>query len=77
VFVGASANVASPHLLLLLRTSGRELTLCEHAAADPATVQPRFSADSRRVHFQSDRDGKPAIYTMRVEGLVEPTDSQP
>lgn len=77
VFLGASANVASPHLLLLLRATRRELTLCEHAARDPMAVNPRFSPDSRRVYFQSDRDGKPALYSMRVEGLIEPTDSQP
>ncbi len=75
VFVGASANVASPHVLLLLRSTRRELTLCEHGARDPARVHPRFSPDSRRVYFQSDRDGKPAIYRIRVERLVEPTES--
>lgn len=75
VFVGASANVASPHVLLLLRATRRELTLCEHRAADPATVWPVFSADSRRLYFQSDRDGKPAVYRMLVERLIEPTDT--
>ncbi len=74
VFVGASRNKASPYVLLLLRAAGRELTLCEHEASDPASVSPVFSPDSRRIFFQSDRDGKPAIYTMRIEGLVEATD---
>lgn len=75
VFVGASANVASPYLLLLLRATRREFTLCEHAARRPELVQPLFSPDSRRVYFQSDRDGRPALYRMNVEKLVEPTDS--
>jgi len=75
VFVGASANLASPHLLLLLRATRRELTLCEHRASRPAGVNPIFSPDSRRIYFASDRDGKPAVYRMSVERLVEPTDS--
>lgn len=74
VFVGASANAASPVVLLLLRIARRELTLCEHRAGDPGTVSPRFSPDSQRIYFQSDREGKPAIYCMHVEKLVEKTD---
>lgn len=75
VFVGASANLASPHLLLLLRAARRELTLCEHRAGDPSRVHPVFSPDNRRVYFQSDREGNSAIYRMTVERLVEPSDS--
>jgi len=75
VFLGASGSVASPYVLLLLRMTRRELTLCEHGAADAARVRPTFSADSRRIYFQSDREGKPALYRMNVERLVEPTDS--
>jgi len=77
VFLGASASVASPYLLLLLRVTRRELTLCEHGARDARQVRPTFSADSRRIYFQSDREGKPALYRMNVERLVEPTDSVP
>jgi oligogalacturonide lyase len=73
VFVGASASKASPHILLLLRVTRRELTLCEHRASDPARVSPIFSPDSQRIYFQSDRHGKPAIYTVSVERLVEKT----
>ena len=73
VFVGASRNVASPTLLLLLRVTRREFTMCEHKASDPATTAPRFAPDSQRVYFQSDRHGKPAIYCMNVEKLVERT----
>lgn len=74
VFVGASQNRAAPYVLLLLRVARRELTLCEHRAADPAMVAPFFSADSQQVFFQSDRHGKPALYRIHVEKLVEKTE---
>ena len=74
VFVGASRSAASPTILLLLRITQRELTLCEHKASHPETTAPRFSPDAQRVYFQSDRDGKPAIYCMHVERLVEKID---
>jgi oligogalacturonide lyase len=76
VFVGASRNISSPALLLLLRVTKRELTLCEHKASSALLVAPRFSPDSQRVYFQSDRHGKPAIYDMHVEKLVEKTDQE-
>ena len=76
VFVGASRNKASPHILLLLRTTGRELTLCEHAATDPTAAAPIFSPDSQQVYFQSDREGKPAIYRIHVERFVEKTEPE-
>ncbi len=76
VFVGASANRSSPVVLILLRITRRELTLCEHKAADPASAAPRFSPDSQRIYFQSDREGKPAIYCVHVERLVEKTESE-
>jgi len=75
VFVGASRNAGSPTVLLLLRVTQRERTLCEHKASHPENVAPIFSPDSQRVYFQSDRHGKPAIYCMHVERLVEKTDS--
>ena len=75
VFVGASRNAASPAVLLLLRVTHSERTLCEHKASRSETVAPVFSPDSQRVYFQSDRHGKPAIYCMHVEKLVEKTDS--
>ena len=75
VFVGASGSKASPHVLLLVRAVKRELTLAEHKASDPRMVGPMFSPNSQRIYFGSDRDGKPAIYTMSVEKLVESTDS--
>jgi oligogalacturonide lyase len=73
VFVGASRSKASPNVLLLLRVTRREFTLCEHKASDPGSVSPIFSPDSQNIFFQSDRDGKPAIYRVRVEKLVEET----
>jgi oligogalacturonide lyase len=75
VFVGASRNTASPTILLLLRVTRRELTICEHKTSHPADAAPRFSPDSQRVYFQSDRHGKPAIYDIHVEKLVEKTEA--
>ena len=74
VFVGASRNRSAPYVLLLLRVTRRELTLCEHKASDAGQVAARFSPDSQSVFFQSDRHGKMAIYRMRVERFVEETD---
>src|ERR1035437_6897168 len=74
VFVGASRNV-SLAVLLLLRAGHSERTMCEHKASDAAAVAPLFSPDSQRIYFQSDRHGKPAIYSMHVEKLVEKTDA--
>jgi oligogalacturonide lyase len=72
VFVGASRSKAQPDVMLLLRSGHAEMTLCEHGASHPAQVCPVFSPDARRVYFQSDRQGKPAIYSVNVEQLVEP-----
>ena len=76
VFIGASGSKASPYLLLLVRSVKRELTLCEHRASDPRTAAPRFSPNSQRIFFQSDRDGKMAIYAMVVDRLVAETETQ-
>jgi oligogalacturonide lyase len=76
VFVGASRNTGSPLVLLLLRVTGRERAICEHKASSPESTAPQFSPDSQRIFFQSDRDGKPAIYSMHVERLVEKTDTE-
>jgi len=76
VFVGASQNRAAPYILLLLRLTRRELSLCEHRASNPAMVAPIFSADSQQIFFESDRDGKPAIYRIHVEKLVEETEPE-
>jgi oligogalacturonide lyase len=76
VFTGASGSKASPHVLLLVRAVKRELTLCEHRASDPKMVSPVFSPNSQQVYFVSDRHGKPAIYSVAVEKLVEETGGQ-
>jgi oligogalacturonide lyase len=74
VFVGASRN-SSPDVLLLLRAGHSERTMAEHKSSNPEAVAPLFSPDSQRIYFQSDRHGKPAIYSMHVEKLVEKTDA--
>ncbi len=76
VFVGASKSKASPYVLLLLRVTRREFTLCEHRSSDPSAVSPIFTPNSQSILFQSDRHGKPAIYRMKVEKLVESTDQE-
>ena len=75
VFVGASRNKAAANVLLLLRVTRREFTLCEHRSAEPQSVCPQFAPNSQRVFFQSEKDGKPAIYTMSIDKLVEKTES--
>ena len=72
--VGASRNAASPTILIMLRSVRRELTLCEHRASHPDQVSPMFSPDAQRIYLQSDRHGKPAIYSLHVERLVERID---
>jgi oligogalacturonide lyase len=76
VFVGASFSKAQPTLLLLIRSVARELTLCEHAAKDAATVAPVFTPDSQQVFFQTDRSGKPGIWSVSVDKLVEKTEEE-
>lgn len=77
VFVGASASKASPYVLLLVRAVSREFTLCEHRSSDPAKVAPIFSPNSQNVFFSSDQHGKPAIYRIAVDKLVEATEEPP
>jgi oligogalacturonide lyase len=75
VFLGASRGKVSPNILILLRSTRREFTLCEHKASDPTGLPLVFSPNSQRVVFQSDRHGRPALYLMNVEKLIEKTDS--
>lgn len=75
VLCAASRSVAAPYVFAMLRSSRRELTLCEHKASDPATVAPIFSPTSQRIYFQSDRHGKPAIYSVVVDRFIEKTDT--
>lgn len=76
VFVGASRNLNSPHILILLRLTRRELTVCEHKSTDLAHVTPVFSPDNRQIFFESDKHGKPALYRVRVEKFVEPVEEE-
>jgi oligogalacturonide lyase len=73
VFVGASRSRASAYVLILLRVTRRELTLCEHRASEPRMVLPIFSPDSQNVFFSSDRHGKSALYRVRIDKFVEAT----
>ena len=75
-FVGACRSAASPTILIMLRCTRRELTLCEHKASNPAMTAPRFSLDTQRLYFQSDRDGKPAIYGVHLEKFLEKTEAE-
>jgi len=76
VFAGVSGSLAQPTILLLVRAVRRELTLCEHRASDPTRVHAQFTPTSQRMLFQSDRHGKPAIYMMNIERLVEKTETE-
>jgi oligogalacturonide lyase len=76
VFVGASGSKAQPYILLMLRITRRELALCEHKSSDPASVSPVFSPNAQRIFFQSDRLGKPAIFSVSVDKLVEKNESE-
>ncbi|MBL8177955.1 MAG: PD40 domain-containing protein [Bryobacterales bacterium] len=76
VFVAASRSKAQPFILLMVRTVKRELAICEHRASEPANVAPVFSPTSQRIYFQSDRDGKPAIYSVVVDKFIEKTETE-
>jgi oligogalacturonide lyase len=39
-------------------------------------VAPIFSHDSQKIFFLSDKDGKPAIYRVQVDRLVEKTEPE-
>lgn len=76
VFLGASVSQASPHLMVLLRSVKRELTICEHRCSDARLSRAVFSPNSARVAFQTDRHGKLVIYSMAVDRLIEQTEDQ-
>lgn len=73
VFAGASRGKASAYVLILLRVTRRELTMCEHRASDARMVAPIFTPDSQSIVFVSDRHGKAALYRVQIEKFVEPT----
>lgn len=74
VFAGVSGSKASPYVLLLLRAARRELTVAEHRASHPERACVLFSASSQRLYYQTDRQGRSAIYTMSLERFVEKTE---
>lgn len=76
VFAGASRSKASAYIIIVLRVTKRELTLCEHHASDPSLVEVLFAPDSQSIVFVSDRHGKPALYRVPVEKFVEETSGQ-
>jgi oligogalacturonide lyase len=67
-------SVAAPYVLLLLRAARRELTLAEHRASSGSRAVVVFSPDSQRILFQSDREGRSAVYSMALERFVEKTE---
>ena len=73
VFAGACRSLASPTMLIMLRHTQREVTMCEHKASRTDMINPRFSPDTQRMYFQSDRDGKPAVYSVRLEKWLDKT----
>jgi oligogalacturonide lyase len=74
VFAGVSGSKAAPYILLLIRTGRRELTVAEHRASDPALVSIAFSPDGQRLYYNTDREGRMAIYSIALERFVEKTD---
>jgi oligogalacturonide lyase len=85
-FVGASRRASGPNVYVLFTKLKREVTLCEHSSSRkpyplpgggtdpyPAHPAPIMSHDSQWVYFTSDREGKPAIYRMKLEDLVSET----
>lgn len=74
VFLGASGSKASPHILLMLRSVKRELTICEHRCSDARLSRAVLSPNSSRMAFQTDRHGNMVIYSMVVDRLIEETE---
>jgi len=75
VFAGASRSKAGPYVLLMLRVTRRELALCEHRSSEAAASGLAFSPDSRRLVFEGDKEGKPVVYSVKLDRLVEETES--
>jgi oligogalacturonide lyase len=75
VFAGVSRNKASPYILILLRVAHRELTVAEHRARNPQDVTVLFTPNSQRLLWDTDREGKFAIYSLAVERFVENTET--
>jgi oligogalacturonide lyase len=76
VFAGVSQNKGSPYILLLLRVARRELTVAEHRASDAHDVTVLFTPNSQRLLWNTNREGKSAIYSLAVEKFVEQTEEE-
>jgi oligogalacturonide lyase len=76
VFVGASFSKAQPFVLILVKSVRRELTIGEHRNGEAQAVSPVFTPDSQQVYYQTDRLGKPALFSMNIERLVEKTEAE-
>lgn len=86
-FVGASKRPSGPNVYVLFTSLQREITLGEHFGSrkaypiagtdrldyDCADPSPVFSPDSQWVYFATDREGKPAVYRMKLDDLVSET----
>lgn len=75
IFAGVSGSKASPYVLLLHRSTRRELTLAEHRASDARRVAVVFSPNSQRLFYHTDRDGRSVVYSLGLERFVEETDT--
>lgn len=84
--VGASRRASGPNVYVLFTKLQREITLCEHSSSrkpyplpgggsDPNAAHPSpvIAHNSQWIYFTSDREGKPAIYRMKLEDLVSET----
>ncbi len=79
--VGASRRPSGPNIYVLFTRIGREMTLAEHGSSltpgakvkDEACPAPLISSNSQWVYFTSARDGKPAVYRMKMDDLVSET----
>ena len=76
VFAGLSRSIGAPYVLLLIRAASREMTVAEHKASDASKAAVLFSANSQRLYYHTDREGKFAIYMIALERFIEQTDDQ-
>jgi len=74
VFLDASRGQAGPYVFLMLRITRRELPLCEHRSRDASASGLAVAPDSQRLLFQGDAEGRPVVYSMKLDKLVERTD---
>lgn len=75
VFAGVSGSLAAPHILILIRAARRELTVAEHKASNPRSVAIQFSPNGQRLFYETDRQGKHAIYSMNLERFLDDTEA--